>query len=105
SPTGGRTVAGGYTWPTKGDWRSWLARQYNTLEVTGSSPVSPTTQRTAALTGVAVLSRSPHPPAEDHHVTTVATPQGHTVGAPPPPPGVPPPSSAPVLAPAPSTRG
>src|SRR4051812_50193518 len=24
-----------------GDWRSWLARQHDTLEVTGSSPVSP----------------------------------------------------------------
>jgi hypothetical protein len=25
----------------EGDWRSWLARQHDTLEVTGSSPVSP----------------------------------------------------------------
>ena len=28
-----------------GDWRSWLARQHDTLEVTGSSPVSPTERR------------------------------------------------------------
>ena len=27
---------------TRGDWRSWLARDNDTVEVTGSSPVSPT---------------------------------------------------------------
>lgn len=46
SESGGlvRGLGQGYNPPphdNTGDWRSWLARQHDTLEVTGSSPVSP----------------------------------------------------------------
>ena len=43
SDTYGRESLIGYE--QLGDWRSWLARLHDTQEVTGSTPVSPTTPK------------------------------------------------------------
>src|ERR1700690_4556809 len=52
-----RAYRRGYYQGITGDWRSWLARQHDTLEVTGSSPVSPICCKSRRTQGKRTLPR------------------------------------------------